>query len=70
MDNVISLSSVIHAKKELKSLKLLDITASKTALEVCFNTLNLNSLEELNDIKQEMSKILKKLGEMESGKSL
>ena len=66
MDNLISLSAVIHAKKEMKSIRLLDITASKTALEVCLNTLNINSLVELDKIKKEIKQTIQEMVKIEN----
>ena len=65
---VISLSAVIHAKKQSRSLKLLDAVASKTVLEICLTTLNFNGLDELEPVKYEIKKAIKKMTEIENAK--
>ena len=65
MKSVISLSSVIHAKNQSKALKLLDATASRTALEICLTTLNFNDLKELESVKKEIELAIKKMQEIE-----
>jgi hypothetical protein len=63
---VISLSAVIHAKRQSRSLKLLDAVASKTVLETCLTTLNFNGLDELEPVKLEIKKAIKKMVEIEN----
>jgi hypothetical protein len=64
--SVISLSSIIHAKKQAKMLKLLDVEASYVALDTCLRTLNINDLEELEAVKRQIKKTMKKLEEVKN----
>ena len=70
MSEVIQLSSIKHYLKKKKEIRDLDITASYVSLEQCLFTLNLNSLPETEEIKQQISKTLKKLKQNAKEKSL
>jgi len=59
--SVINLSSVIHAKKQAEIIRNLDLKASLTALEVCLNTLNINDLEEVREVKEHIKKAIQKI---------
>jgi hypothetical protein len=63
---IISLTAIIHARKQQKQIKDLDIVASCIAIETCLNTLNLNDLKELKVLKKELNKTLKTLKELQN----
>lgn len=66
--SVISLSAVIHAKKQSKFIRHLDAVASKEILGMCLTKLNFNTLEELEPVKQEIKKAIQKMVEIENAK--
>lgn len=66
--NVIDFEEAAQAKKQAKSLKLLDIMASRVALEVCLKTINLNNLKELEKIKKEIKIAIKIIEEIQNAK--
>lgn len=63
--SVISLTAVVHAKKQSKLLRLLDAKASYVALEVCLSTLNMNDLKELDKARKEIKHAMAKLAQIE-----
>lgn len=65
---VISLSAVIHARKQSKFMRHLDAVASREILNSCLTKLNFNTLEELESVKQEIKKALKKMDEIDNAK--
>ena len=64
MDNIIDISQKIDEKRQKKSMKKLDIAASYVCLEKCLKYLEMNKLQELENLKKEIKKTMKKLMEL------
>ena len=64
MDNVIDLTKRRNEKKQKASMKKLDAMASYNCIEKCLFYLDMNKIPELENVKNELKKAMRKLAEM------